>query len=112
MRSFSGGEAVIAALASLMISDPEFILLDEPTNNLDSAAKAQLFTALEALPCPALIISHDRDLLARMNAIAELHADREGRAHLRIYEGNYDAYRAVRKAEESAAHRRVSEAKK
>ena len=58
MRSFSGGEAVIAALASLMVSDPEFILLDEPTNNLDSAAKAQLFAALEALPCPALIISH------------------------------------------------------
>ena len=56
MRSFSGGEAVIAALASLMVSDPEFILLDEPTNNLDSAAKAQLFTALDALPCPALII--------------------------------------------------------
>ncbi len=46
-----------------------------------------------------------------MNAIAELHTDREGRAHLRIYEGNYDTYRAVRKAEESAAHRRVNEAK-
>ena len=78
MRSFSGGEAVIAALASLMISDPEFILLDEPTNNLDSAAKAQLFTALDALPCPALIISHDRDLLERVNVIAELHANRQG----------------------------------
>ena len=46
-----------------------------------------------------------------MNAIAELHTDCEGRAHLRIYEGNYNTYRAVRKAEESAAHRRVSEAK-
>ena len=56
----------------LLYSDPEFILLDEPTNNLDSAAKAQLFTTLEALPCPALIISHDRDLLERVNVIAEL----------------------------------------
>ena len=46
-----------------------------------------------------------------MNAIAELHIDREGRAHLRTYEGNYDTYRAARKAEESATHRRVSEAK-
>ncbi len=111
MRSFSGGEAVIAALASLMISDPEFILLDEPTNNLDSAAKAQLFTALEALPCPALIISHDRDLLERVNVIAELHADRQGVAHLRLFEGNYSTYRQALDTEQQAAQRRVSEAK-
>ena len=111
MRSFSGGEAVIAALASLMVSDPEFILLDEPTNNLDSSAKAQLFTALEALPCPALIISHDRDLLERMNVIAELHADRQGLAHLRIFEGNYSTYRQALDTEQQAAQRRVSEAK-
>ena len=111
LSTFSGGQTVTAALAALLRSNPEFILLDEPTNNLDSAAKNRLFAALETLACPALIISHDRDLLARMNAIAELHADREGRAHLRIYEGNYDTYRAARKAEESAAHRRMSEAK-
>ena len=111
LSTFSGGQTVTAALAALLHSNPEFILLDEPTNNLDSAAKNRLFAALETLACLALIISHDRDLLARMNAIAELHTDREGRAHLRIYEGNYDTYRAVRKAEESAAHRRVNEAK-
>lgn len=111
MSSFSGGEAVIAALASLMISDPEFILLDEPTNNLDSSAKAQLFTALEALPCPALIISHDRDLLERVNVIAELHSDRQGLAHLRLFEGNYSTYRQALETEQQAAQRRVSEAK-
>ncbi|WP_294661497.1 ATP-binding cassette domain-containing protein [uncultured Rothia sp.] len=111
MHSFSGGEAVIAALASLMISDPEFILLDEPTNNLDSSAKAQLFTTLEALPCPALIISHDRDLLERMHVIAELHADRQGVSHLRLFEGNYSAYRQALETEQQAAQRRVSEAK-
>ena len=111
LSTFSGGQTVTAALTALLRSNPEFILLDEPTNNLDSTAKNRLFAALETLTCPALIISHDRDLLARMNATAELHADREGRAHLRIYEGNYDTYRAARKAEQSAAHRRVNEAK-
>ena len=111
LSTFSGGQTVTAALAALLRSNPEFILLDEPTNNLDSAAKNRLFTTLETLTCPALIISHDRDLLARMNAIAELHADREGRAHLHTYEGNYDTYRAARKVEQSAAHRRVNEAK-
>ena len=111
MRSFSGGEAVIAALAALITSEPEFILLDEPTNNLDSAAKAQLFTALEAFPCPALIISHDRDLLERMHVIAELHADRQGLAHLRLFEGNYSTYRQALDTEQQAAQRRVTEAK-
>lgn len=111
MRSFSGGEAVIAALASLMVSDPEFILLDEPTNNLDSVAKAQLFETLEVLPCPALIISHDRDLLERVNVIAELHVDRQGLAHLRLFEGNYSTYRQALETEQQAAQRRVTEAK-
>ena len=111
LGTFSGGQTVTAALTALLRSNPEFILLDEPTNNLDSAAKSRLFATLETLACPALIISHDRDLLAHMNTIAELHADREGRAHLRIFEGSYDTYRAARKAEQRAAYRRVNEAK-
>ena len=111
LSTFSGGQTVTAALTALLCSDPEFILLDEPTNNLDSAAKAQLFTTLEALPCPALIISHDRDLLERMHMIAELHSDRQGLAHLRLFEGNYSTYRQALETEQQAAQRRVSEAK-
>lgn len=111
LSTFSGGQTVTAALTALLCSDPEFILLDEPTNNLDSAAKAQLFTTLEALPCPALIISHDRDLLERMHMIAELHADRQGLAHLRLFEGNYSTYRQALDTEQQAAQRRVTEAK-
>ena len=111
LSTFSGGQTVTAALTALLCSDPEFILLDEPTNNLDSAAKAQLFAALEALPCPALIISHDRDLLERMHMIAELHADRQGLAHLRLFEGNYSTYRQALDTEQQAAQRHVTEAK-
>ena len=111
LSTFSGGQTVTAALTALLYSDPEFILLDEPTNNLDSPAKAQLFTALEALPCPALIISHDRDLLERVHVIAELHADRQGLAHLRLFEGNYSTYRQALDTEQQAAQRRVTEAK-
>ena len=111
LSTFSGGQTVTAALTALLCSDPEFILLDEPTNNLDSAAKAQLFTTLEALPCPALIISHDRDLLERVHVIAELHADRQGLAHLRLFEGNYSTYRQALETEQQAAQRRVTEAK-
>ena len=111
LSTFSGGQTVIAALAALMTSEPEFILLDEPTNNLDSAAKAQLFETLEAFPCPALIISHDRDLLERMHVIAELHADHQGLGHLRIFEGDYSTYRQALDTEQQAAQRHVTEAK-
>ena len=111
LSTFSGGQTVTAALAALLSSNPEFILLDEPTNNMDSATKNQLFTALEALPCPALIISHDRDLLERINVIAELHTDRQGLAHLRLFEGNYSTYRQALDTEQQAAQRRVTEAK-
>ena len=111
LSTFSGGQTVTAALTALLYSDPEFILLDEPTNNLDSSAKNRLYTALETLTCPALIISHDRDLLEHMNVIAELHADRQGVAHLRLFEGNYSTYRQALETEQQAAQRRVSEAK-
>ena len=111
LSTFSGGQTVTAALTALLYSDPEFILLDEPTNNLDSSAKNRLYTALETLTCPALIISHDRDLLERMHVIAELHADRQGLAHLRLFEGNYSTYRQALDTEQQAAQRRVSEAK-
>ena len=111
LSTFSGGQTVTAALAALLYSDPEFILLDEPTNNLDSSAKNRLYTALETLTCPALIISHDRDLLERVNVIAELHADRQGVAHLRLFEGNYSTYRQALDTEQQAAQRRVTEAK-
>ena len=111
LSTFSGGQTVTAALTALLYSDPEFILLDEPTNNLDSSAKNRLYTALETLTCPALIISHDRDLLERVNVIAELHADRQGLAHLRLFEGNYSTYRQALDTEQQAAQRRVTEAK-
>lgn len=111
LSTFSGGQTVTAALTALLYSNPEFILLDEPTNNLDSSAKNRLYTALETLTCPALIISHDRDLLERVNVIAELHADRQGLAHLRLFEGNYSTYRQALDTEQQAAQRRVSEAK-
>ena len=111
LSTFSGGQTVTAALTALLYSNPEFILLDEPTNNLDSSAKNRLYTALATLTCPALIISHDRDLLERVNVIAELHADRQGLAHLRLFEGNYSTYRQALDTEQQAAQRRVSEAK-
>ena len=68
----SGGEAVLTALAALFLRRPPVIVLDEPTNNLDLDARRRLYAAVESWPGVMLIVSHDRELLALMDQIAEL----------------------------------------
>ncbi|MDO4898979.1 MAG: ATP-binding cassette domain-containing protein, partial [Rothia sp. (in: high G+C Gram-positive bacteria)] len=106
MGSFSGGGAVTAALTAVLAGNPDVLLLDEPTNNLDSFAKERLLENLASLPCPALVVSHDRQLLAQVDTIAELYA-----GSLRFFSGNYDAYRQVIDIEQDAAARQLREAK-
>ncbi|MFI4976099.1 MAG: ABC-F family ATP-binding cassette domain-containing protein [Caulobacterales bacterium] len=95
--SLSGGQATRAALAALLVAEPDFILLDEPTNNLDAEARAAVAELLESWTGGALVIGHDRALLRRMDRVVELSS-----LGARVYGGNYDLY-AERKAEEEAA---------
>ena len=59
----SGGEAVLLALAALLMRRPGVLLLDEPTNNLDLGARRLLYDAVEAWRGVMVIVSHDRELL-------------------------------------------------
>ena len=95
--SLSGGEATRAALAALLVAEPDFILLDEPTNNLDAEGRAAVAELLEDWRGGALVVSHDRALLRRVDRIVELSG--LGAA---VYGGGYDLY-ALRKAEEEQA---------
>ena len=104
--TLSGGEAVTAALTALVASRPGLLLLDEPTNNLDANARATLYRILDSLPCPVLVVSHDRDLLERVDEVLEL---RQG--ILRSFTGNYSAYRQAIDSEQDAAARHLREAK-
>lgn len=70
--TLSGGEAVTAALTALVASRPGVLLLDEPTNNLDADARATLYRLLDSLPCPVLVVSHDRNLLEWVDEVLEL----------------------------------------
>ena len=87
----SGGEAVLTALAALFLRRPPVIVLDEPTNNLDLDARRRLYAAVESWPGVMLIVSHDRELLALMDQIADL----SGRGRLRMYGGNLDGVRGA-----------------
>ncbi|MGL3606163.1 energy-coupling factor ABC transporter ATP-binding protein [Rhizobium sp. G187] len=63
-HELSGGELQLAALAAVVINQPDLILFDEPTNQLDLRNRALVKAAIEGLPEQAVIISHDLDLVA------------------------------------------------
>jgi ATPase subunit of ABC transporter with duplicated ATPase domains len=105
----SGGETIMTALTALFLRRPDILLLDEPTNNLDRDARARLQAAVESWPGVMLIVSHDRELLGRVDQVADLRSDHYGDS-LRLYGGNLAAYQAMLEAEQSAARRAVSAA--
>ncbi|MBF6524102.1 ABC-F family ATP-binding cassette domain-containing protein [Nocardia farcinica] len=98
LDTLSGGETVLLGLAAELLADPEVLLLDEPTNNLDRAARERLYDVVEQFSGTVLAVSHDRELLERADAIAEL---REG--ELRLFGGNYTDYEQQVAAEQRAA---------
>ncbi|MGW2201214.1 ABC-F family ATP-binding cassette domain-containing protein [Streptomyces sp. NPDC001774] len=103
----SGGESVLLRLAALLLARPDILLLDEPTNNLDLHARARLYEAVDAWSGVLVVVSHDRQLLERVDQIADL---REG--EVTWYGGTYSAYEEALAAEQEAAERmvRVAEA--
>ena len=101
----SGGETIMTALAALFLGRHSVILLDEPTNNLDLDARRRLYATVESWPGVMLVVSHDRELLTRMDQIAELYDN-----SLRMYGGNLEAYEAAVEVEQAAALRAVTSA--
>ena len=105
--SLSGGQITRAALARLLIEEPDFILLDEPTNNLDADSRAALYDFLSSWHKGALVISHDRVLLRLMDRTLELSG-----LGLKSYGGGYDDYAAQKEIEEAAAHHALEDARR
>lgn len=103
----SGGECVLLRLAALLLARPDVLLLDEPTNNLDLYARGRLYAAVDAWNGALVVVSHDRELLDRVDQIADL---REG--SVTWYGGNLSAYEEALEVEQEAAERmvRVAEA--
>jgi len=90
--AMSGGQQTRAALARLVIADPELLLLDEPTNHLDLDALEWLEEHLRRRTGSLVVVSHDRAFLdATVTRVWEL---RERR--LTVFRGNYAAYHRQR----------------
>lgn len=92
---FSGGWQMRIALARLLLSKPDIMLLDEPTNYLDLEARTWLEGYLNSYPGGFIIVSHDRYFLdSTVLEVAELFNGK-----LKIYKGNYSNYEKRREVE-------------
>ncbi len=107
LSALSGGQVTRAALAALTFDAPDFILLDEPTNNLDTEGRALVRDLMRNWNGGALVISHDRVLLNEMDQIAELTG-----LGLNLYGGNWDAYSAMKAHELDVVEHRVASAER
>ena len=102
LDSFSGGWKMRVALAALLFSQPDVLLLDEPSNHLDLEATLWLENFLKSYPATLVVISHERDLL---NNVVDNILHLQG-GKLALYPGGYDSFerqRAERAAQLAAA---------
>ncbi|MFF7458064.1 ABC-F family ATP-binding cassette domain-containing protein [Kitasatospora sp. NPDC008115] len=90
MTALSGGQAARAGLASLLLSRYDVFLLDEPTNDLDLDGLERLEAFVKGLRAGTVVISHDREFLARtVTKVLELDLHQH---QVNLYGGGYEAY--------------------
>lgn len=99
MTALSGGQVARVALAALLLSRFDIVLLDEPTNDLDLAGLQRLESFITSLRTGVVLVSHDREFLARCTTgIVELDLAQN---QVAVYDGGYESY-----LEERAVNRR------
>lgn len=118
VQSLSGGQAVRVALAGIQAAQPQALVLDEPTNNLDATAREQLMALLDGLGqrIPVLVVSHDRALLEQCETITELvpaeftRGNKEVSATTRTTPGGYAQWQELREQARAQAERGIRDA--
>ncbi len=105
VRSLSGGERARLHLAAQLLSEPDVLLMDEPTNDLDAPSRAAVCAVVSQWRGGLVVASHDRVLLGHVDRILELRG-----GSVRLYGGNYTLYREAVEQERLAAERELDSA--
>ena len=87
MKTLSGGQKRLVDTIKIIHSKADLVLVDEPTNFMDSHAKNRFLNWMNNSNEAVLVITHDRDVLSRVDRIIEI---RDGKTY--IFKGNYDDY--------------------
>lgn len=107
MKNLSGGQKTKVFLAGINIHRPELVLLDEPSNHLDSAGRDLLYDYIQSTKATLLVVSHDRTLLNLLHTVFEL-----SKRGITVYGGNYDFYAAQKAIEHEALSQDVKSKEK
>lgn len=87
METLSGGQKTKVFLAGIAVHRPEIVLLDEPSNHLDTVSRKLLYHYIQHTKNTLVVVSHDRILLNMLHTVCELNPH-----GLTLYGGNYDFY--------------------
>jgi ATPase subunit of ABC transporter with duplicated ATPase domains len=97
METLSGGQKTKVFLAGINIHQPELILLDEPSNHLDTDGRQRLYNFIRSTSKTLIVVSHDRKLLNFSDTVCEL-----SKRGLTVYGGNYTFYAEQKLIENNA----------
>ncbi|MEV7605000.1 ABC-F family ATP-binding cassette domain-containing protein [Paenarthrobacter sp. NPDC089322] len=107
MTGLSGGQAARVALAALLLSRFDVVLLDEPTNDLDLDGLNRLETFVQGLRGGVVLVSHDREFLARcVTRVVELDLAQNS---VGVYDGGYESFLEERAVAKRHARERYEE---
>ena len=110
VEKLSGGERKRLHLMKVLMQNPNFLILDEPTNDLDIDTLNVLEEFLENFPGILILVSHDRYLLDKMSDQLFI---MEGNGNVKIFNGNYSEHRnAVEQEKEAAVKKEKKEENK
>ena len=107
MSLLSGGEKTKIFLSGIAIHTPEVVLMDEPSNHLDTDSRQMLYTYIQRYKGTMLIVSHDKTLLNQLQTTLEIH-----RKTISIYGGNYNFYAQQKQEKLNTLHQDIENKEK
>jgi len=105
LNTLSGGERMKVLLAKLLLEEPDFLVLDEPSNNLDRVGREIIYDLVKTWTGGLLVVSHDRELLSLVDRVLEIRNQQ-----IYLYGGNYEDYREQKNLLMESTQRQISSA--